>query len=77
MPGLDTSRVKLEGMGSSSSSAAEIHSVSSVTSSSVMVGADSSAWSIRTRTQGALLAPTTSTSTTSMPRSRRGAPARR
>ena len=34
-----------------------------------MMGADSSAWSMRTRTQGALVAPTTSTSTTSMPRS--------
>ena len=46
---------------------ASIQAFCSATSSSEMVSADSSAWSMRTRTAGALVAPTISTSTMSMP----------
>ena len=66
-PGDETSSVNGPSMGSSSSIAAEIHSVSAVTSSSEMGPASSSAWSMRTRTHGFFFEPTTSTSTMSMP----------
>ena len=54
-------------MGSKASRASLIQPLWAATSSSEIVGSPSSAWSMRTRTVGALADPTTSTSTTSMP----------